>query len=466
MYLGMDVTTTARQEVPLVKIAHIDGFYMSCPYQTISNRPIPRLGGNAAAANPTEFPHQVSIQIHHSHTCGGTLIGVKHVLTAAHCVSDLKAHGTANLLYVEVGAISLKEGQRIKVAGYKVHDQYQGSSISGSAIFAHDIAILQLAIPVTISNRVNIINLPKEGEEIPVGAHTTVSGFGSTRIGGPNSDVLRKASMRIVSFSYCQSHWPQNRLLPSQICASYEIDQGTCAGDSGGPMIYAGKIVGIVSCGSSVCQNGVPDLYTKVSYYIPFIKECMAKDLSQGSSTLGTGNLQMESAPSYPSVLQPPHPSQITHPSFGQAPAITGQIPSNGVQVPAGHVPTYPVQVPSHLGLPSLVQTLYMPLSPPGVSFDPVHPANSIPTQPISSLTMHDPNNAVVVPTFPVHSASSIATQPISSLTMHGPNTVVVPTFPIHSASSIPNPPSNLIINSPTAIQPQNIHYLVPTYHR
>ena len=37
-------------------------------------------------AEPGQFPHQISLLKNNAHTCGGSIIGEKHILTAAHCV--------------------------------------------------------------------------------------------------------------------------------------------------------------------------------------------------------------------------------------------------------------------------------------------------------------------------------------------------------------------------------------------
>lgn len=41
-------------------------------------------------ADKSEFPYQVSIRIGGSHSCGGSIINAKFILTAAHCVIDPK----------------------------------------------------------------------------------------------------------------------------------------------------------------------------------------------------------------------------------------------------------------------------------------------------------------------------------------------------------------------------------------
>lgn len=56
------------------------------------------------------------------------------------------------------------------------------------------------------------------------------------------------------------------------ICGFEAEGKGTCRGDSGGPLMSNGKLVGIVSRGKP-CALGVPDIYVKVSYFAPKFKE-------------------------------------------------------------------------------------------------------------------------------------------------------------------------------------------------
>ena len=71
-------------------------------------------------------------------------------------------------------------------------------------------------------------------------------------------------------------------LGPKQICAGGEYAKDTCAGDSGGPLMYFDRkhsrwtAYGIVSFGFTHCgMAGHPAVYTNVSEYLEWIRGVM-----------------------------------------------------------------------------------------------------------------------------------------------------------------------------------------------
>ena len=70
-----------------------------------------------------------------------------------------------------------------------------------------------------------------------------------------------------------------SKLSGDQICAGGEVGKDVCKGDSGGGMFYEEKdvtpwyLLGIVSYGSRVCADGEPSVFTRMSSYVPWIRE-------------------------------------------------------------------------------------------------------------------------------------------------------------------------------------------------
>lgn len=52
---------------------------------------------------------------------------------------------------------------------------------------------------------------------------------------------------------------------------------GGCNGDSGGPLTVNGIQVGIVSFGSALCEAQNPTAYARVSHFVDWIEESVAR---------------------------------------------------------------------------------------------------------------------------------------------------------------------------------------------
>ncbi|KAJ8664615.1 hypothetical protein QAD02_006277 [Eretmocerus hayati] len=232
----------------------------------------PRITNNVYAGQG-EFPAQISLQIDGWHTCGGSLIGKRHVLTAAHCVYDF-VQLKKELFRVKIvaGRTNLMQGggQKLSVDRIAFHPEYR----QVYSTFIADIAVIRLKTPIKETDDVKVIGLPEPGAEFPIGTSLIVSGFGADTFGGPPSPYLKKMTMFAVDSGTCQQLWQGSLIHPGHLCAVFGPGYGVCQGDSGGSLTLDKKIiVGIVSAGRGrQCGAGYPDLFTKVSYFMDFIK--------------------------------------------------------------------------------------------------------------------------------------------------------------------------------------------------
>ncbi|QUH06358.1 serine protease [Saccharopolyspora erythraea] len=195
--------------------------------------------------------------------CGGALLSPIKVVTAAHCTIDLSTGKPRPLggLRAVVGRSDLRtqEGVVSAVDAAWVHPRYQGFA-SG-----HDVAVLTLRTPVDY----RVLPLVGQGETAPYQTGTVgrVYGWGRTSESGAQSSVLRSVEVPVTPDAECgRAYAGFDR--SSMFCAGTpEGGRDACGGDSGGPYVVNGRLVGVVSYGVGCGRPEQPGVYTRLATY-------------------------------------------------------------------------------------------------------------------------------------------------------------------------------------------------------
>ncbi|XP_048505575.1 proclotting enzyme isoform X2 [Athalia rosae] len=239
------------------------------------------VGGEEAL--PGRWPWMAAIFLHGSRRtefwCGGSLVGPRHILTAAHCTRDQRQRPfAARQFTVRLGDIDLeRDDEPSSPETYAVKEIRAHPKFSRVG-FYNDIAILELNKAVRKTPYITPLCLPParlRGEPF-AGARPTVVGWGTTYYGGKESTVQRQAVLPVWRNEDCNAAYFQP-ITSNFLCAGYsQGGKDACQGDSGGPLMLRAEgrwmQVGIVSFGNKCGEPGYPGVYTRVTEYIDWIK--------------------------------------------------------------------------------------------------------------------------------------------------------------------------------------------------
>lgn len=171
--------------------------------------------------NIAQVPWQVSLQTRNGthQFCGGSIIGDRWILTAAHC----RRGYTSGALYVRAGAThKYHEGILIEVKRFIEHTKFKPQFLD------FDFALVELAAPLKFSGTIKSIPLPDFGDAaIENGTRCLVSGWGETRNVNESDLVLRGAEVPIVGQKQCNRVY-EGKITARMICAGYKSGGKDC----------------------------------------------------------------------------------------------------------------------------------------------------------------------------------------------------------------------------------------------
>jgi chymotrypsin len=263
----------------IVPVEDLPGFWDNRELPREVFAPAPRgsriVGGTEVA--PNSHPYQVALHMQFgtgTGLCGGSVITIRSVLTAAHCPigsgSTLVIAGAHNRNVVEAS----QQRRTVPSASYRIHANYNPSNLN------NDIAILITPTPnFAFGGAVQASRLPTAfASELFVGETARSTGWGRTTNTGATSAVLRKAYNPVITNAACASVYGTSVVIGSVICiATAGVNQGTCNGDSGGvlsvPRAGGGPVqIGVTSfVAAAGCVAGFPSGFARTTSFLTWI---------------------------------------------------------------------------------------------------------------------------------------------------------------------------------------------------
>ncbi|CAH1991235.1 unnamed protein product [Acanthoscelides obtectus] len=250
---------------------------------TVATQPSPLIS-NGQGTVPGQWPWHAAL--YHSkglqlvYTCGGTLVSLQHIVTAAHCVAkprSAKPIDTNNII-IYLGKYDLisfgTDVQDRDASEIFIHPSYNYTT------FFNDIAVLKLSEPAHITNFVKPCCLWEDSinTETIVNKEGTVVGWGFDQ-NKKLSNKLMQAQMPVVSSVTCiysNRDFFSQFTFENNFCAGFRNGTSVCNGDSGGGMVFPKRgtsgqntvwqLRGIVSVGVALQGSGTCD----TSHYVVF----------------------------------------------------------------------------------------------------------------------------------------------------------------------------------------------------
>ncbi|KAJ8729250.1 hypothetical protein PYW08_000831 [Mythimna loreyi] len=246
------------------------------------------VGGQAVSLE--KYPFAVQF-FNYGSLCGGVILNSWSVLTSGHC---FESNQDTDEMRVQIGSKYIYDfsAKKHKISYFVVHENY-----NRKIPFENDIGIL------FVKEQIKFSNVAKKGILVdhdkwmnPKEKRFIVTGWGMLEYNGALSDMsLMMTSLAFVPLKTC-SRLHDVTLSADMFCLYGDGKRDTCKGDSGGGVLWKGRLVGLTSHGDGCAKEGKPSVYTNLYYQTGWIKKQVAKFIewtckNKNKGQSGAGNV-------------------------------------------------------------------------------------------------------------------------------------------------------------------------------
>ncbi|XP_014214215.1 uncharacterized protein LOC106643559 [Copidosoma floridanum] len=248
------------------------------------------------------FPYQVTISSDRG-ICGGGIISDKFIISAAHCVIDKETLEVSKVTII--GGITDMDKDKDSEFHVKCHVEkfyfLQEYFLNGRLPYVADIVVLKISEAFDFSKNPNTqkLKLSSNGDNLEdyIEKTAVLASFGIHNLshrpyfdsenklnhGGSPSRALHYSKAKVLSQKLCKFY--SSKIKEDQFCArlfttgtdSKGFPDGTCYGDSGSPLVYDNTIIGVLSVGSTYCDETLhASVYINVMHYKDFIENALS----------------------------------------------------------------------------------------------------------------------------------------------------------------------------------------------